>query len=465
MIIDNVTKIKNINKNNIKYMLTWIIYYTWCVVFTTWWTSSPMTDASFGVDSRTILHSLYLISSAIVIFIMRQDKFKKYASFGAISVIINAVLFALTQNNILPFLHLPATIILAISIGFVNIGVLIPLVFILNNTEKFYSIVLSNFLISILVLLQEANILNITNGFIFSFILLIIALLPICFFKVSDYEEEKTKFEKHIPKYTKAIYITLVLNLLYAAFCKGIGKAFINVANDMMTNSFNLNITFYIGGILGCVLYYFIYKKYEKCNNITWNLTFVTFAFAMFIYAISQVDLARYVFSIFVGIGSTIGMINMYYILGVIGKKYWNYTYVRLSILFIGVLGGVAGIIMGNFITINNNVESSIIILIISMIVVFTLIFLNSKFQKVYYSGEWNDDSTYAAIDNLSIRKYQKYKLSNREMEVCNKIIAGMTTRQIAIDMNLSEYTIKEYRKNIFKKLNISSKDELIKKI
>ena len=85
---------------NIKYIFTWIIYYAWCVVFTTWWTSSPMTDATFGVGSRTLLHSLYLISSAIVIFIMKQKSFKKYATRGAIAILVTAVLFAVTQNGI-----------------------------------------------------------------------------------------------------------------------------------------------------------------------------------------------------------------------------------------------------------------------------------------------------------------------------------------------------------------------------
>ena len=33
---------KNIKKKNIPYMVTWIIYYAWVIVFTTWWITLPL---------------------------------------------------------------------------------------------------------------------------------------------------------------------------------------------------------------------------------------------------------------------------------------------------------------------------------------------------------------------------------------------------------------------------------------
>ncbi len=52
--------------------------------------------------------------------------------------------------------------------------------------------------------------------------------------------------------------------------------------------------------------------------------------------------------------------------------------------------------------------------------------------------------------------------LSSREFEVLELITKGMTTAQIADELHLSVHTINSHRKNILKKLNLSSPAELI---
>ncbi|MBE6140498.1 MAG: hypothetical protein E7172_03055, partial [Firmicutes bacterium] len=181
-----VTDIKNITKKNLPYIITWILYYAWVIVFTTWWTASPLTDEVYGTDSRVILHSLNLLSSAIVVFFMKKEWFKKFALGGGFLIIVNSILFAISKDPsfISPNAHSIITVILACSLGIVNAGILVPFVYVMNNTEKFYSVVGTNLFISVLVLLQEMKVLNISNGFIFSFIMLVLSLIPIFFFKV-----------------------------------------------------------------------------------------------------------------------------------------------------------------------------------------------------------------------------------------------------------------------------------------
>lgn len=52
--------------------------------------------------------------------------------------------------------------------------------------------------------------------------------------------------------------------------------------------------------------------------------------------------------------------------------------------------------------------------------------------------------------------------LTPREFEVLELITKGMTTAQIADDLNVSVHTINSHRKNILKKLNLKSPAELI---
>lgn len=55
-----------------------------------------------------------------------------------------------------------------------------------------------------------------------------------------------------------------------------------------------------------------------------------------------------------------------------------------------------------------------------------------------------------------------KYKLSEREIEVAKEICVGLNNNEIAEKLILSYHTIKTHRKNIYTKLNISNVTELI---
>lgn len=52
--------------------------------------------------------------------------------------------------------------------------------------------------------------------------------------------------------------------------------------------------------------------------------------------------------------------------------------------------------------------------------------------------------------------------LTQREREVIGKFISGLTAGQVAAEMNLSEHTVRNYRKNIYRKLKVSTIQELI---
>ena len=465
MLNSKVTDIKNITKKNLPYIITWILYYAWVIVFTTWWTASPLTDEVYGADSRVILHSLNLLSSAIVVFFMKKEWFKKFALGGGFLIIVNSILFAISKDPsfISPNAHSIITVILACSLGIVNAGILVPFVYVMNNTEKFYSVVGTNLLISVLVLLQEMEVLNISNGFIFSFIMLVLSLIPIFFFKVKDYKQEEITHEKYMVKTPKILYITLILNCLYVIFCKGVGKSFLLLANQ--TVDFNLGIIFYIGGIIGCVIYYLIYHFFKRSNHMTWNVAFSTFALSMFLYYIADTFILKCIFAFFVGIGSTIGMINMYYILGVIGRMYWNHSYVKASIFFIGVCGGASGTLLGNHLTLSNDANLSMIFAIVSLAIVLVVLMLSPTLTLTYFQDRWEEDSTKGQVDMRNIRKFEKYNLTEREIEVVNCLLNNYTNRQIAVTLNISENTVKHHCKNIFKKLDIYSKNEISQKI
>ena len=218
----------NVNRKAWPYLTTWIIYYAWVIVFTTWWTASPITDEVYGTDIRAMLHSINLLSSAFFVIIMKKERFALFSKAGAICVTIMAILFLTVKT---PEVHLAVIVLLGISLGLVNAGILVPFVFVLNNTEKFYAVLITNLLISVLVLLQELQLLNITDGMLPSLAMLFLGLLPVSFFRTAELASAAPAQPYTVPKAKKILYVTVVLNCLYAVLCKGIGRMFVLAAD------------------------------------------------------------------------------------------------------------------------------------------------------------------------------------------------------------------------------------------
>ncbi|MDF7819205.1 response regulator transcription factor [Runella sp. MFBS21] len=59
-----------------------------------------------------------------------------------------------------------------------------------------------------------------------------------------------------------------------------------------------------------------------------------------------------------------------------------------------------------------------------------------------------------------SIKEVSEYKLTKREIDILRALKKGITTEQVAHELNLSYYTVETHRKNINQKLNLKSKIE-----
>ena len=67
------------------------------------------------------------------------------------------------------------------------------------------------------------------------------------------------------------------------------------------------------------------------------------------------------------------------------------------------------------------------------------------------------------AKDSIDLTKFQdKYKLTHRQIQVIKLICDGLTNKEIAEKLFLSEYTVKDHLKKIMKKLNVNSRNEII---
>jgi DNA-binding CsgD family transcriptional regulator len=457
---NNVANIKAIRKKNLPYVLLWVVYYAWVVAFTTWWTASPITEKVFDSGFRSLLHSVNLISSALFVFIIQKEWFVKTARLGALLIILSMSLYLTAPST---RIHLFSVITIGITLGIVNISILIPFVFAMNNTEKLYSVVGSNILISLILLVQHGYSSNRQQGIkehIITFLVLTIALSATLFFKKSSLIP-LSQADINIPEMKPRIYITLVLNCAVAILCKGVGKGVLNITAGIYGNQ--VHQWYYIGGLVGCLTFVSIYAFSKKAFIWIGNISFSSIAMGLLCNAfMGEVPGLAIAFAVFLGIGSTMGMINMYYIIAVVGKKYNNMRYLRLSIFFIGICGGISGIVVGNLIHSINTSEITMIASIVSVAFMMIFMMLSPLLSQTQYYNDWAKDSEKIEIDNEQLDMFKKFQLSRREIEVCKLLLEGYTLRQVSAMLSIAYSTVNTYCTSAYRKLEINSRTELL---
>lgn len=458
---NNVANPKGLKKHNLPYIFIWITYYAWVVAFATWWTASPLTVNAFGSHIRNVLHAVNLLSSAVFVVVAKKEWFVKMARGGAVMIIAGMILFLLAPSA--PA-QLAAAVVIGIFLGCVNIGILMPFVFALNNTEKLFSVVGSNQLICLISLIQnagEGGSPHDRQNLILSFVVLIIALCAVAFFKKDSvtavFDENKTA----APTIPRRVYITLVFNCAFAVLGKGIGTGILNITAEIAGNS--VIIWYYIGGIFGCLIYYLLYALASKPLVLIGNITFAFIAMGLLCNSFTgQAPGMATLFGLLLGAGNAMGMITMYYIIGVIGKKYSSMRYLKWSIVLIGLCGGVSGIAAGNIIHSVNNSVLTLAASLATVAVMLLFMVLAPLLIQEQYCGDWARDSEMSEIDNDQLYLFQKYRLSKRETEVCRLLLQGYTLRQISAILSISYSTVNTYCTCAYRKLNINSRAELM---
>ena len=131
------------------------------------------------------------------------------------------------------------------------------------------------------------------------------------------------------------------------------------------------------------------------------------------------------------------------------------------------VLGVLLGGLIGNGITTSDipNINASMIALAVVFLTLMLLPILHKHLTAVLKDhayltalSELTPVEHRHAIDNASFN----IKLTEREQEITGLILEGKTNRMIAAELSLSENTVKTHVKNIYSKLGIQSRMELV---
>ncbi len=87
-----------------------------------------------------------------------------------------------------------------------------------------------------------------------------------------------------------------------------------------------------------------------------------------------------------------------------------------------------------------------------------TSVILKEAVNAVAQGNKWfaNPASERVTEDPRLVSDFmKKFNLTDREIEIIGKIVEGLTTKEIASQLFLSEFTINSHRRNIGRKLEI----------
>lgn len=103
---------------------------------------------------------------------------------------------------------------------------------------------------------------------------------------------------------------------------------------------------------------------------------------------------------------------------------------------------------------------NSFIVEVISTIVINS----DNRIDKYYMVNIYNKIWFNRMLNKINYTK-EKYNLTNREKEIVSLVSKGLSNKEIAENLYISVYTVKEHMKNISKKMNVSSRTGIISKL
>lgn len=458
----------DVRRRNAVYVVIWILYYAWVIVFSTWWTALPNTALPFDTQMRSIIHGTNLLASALFVLIVRREWFVTMARVGAICILVSLLMYFMVSDSTL---RLVAALALATSIGCVNIAILMPFVFSMDDGERLLSVAGSNVLIYLLLVAQDVLALGDTTMTVLSFALLLVALGCVPFFRRGDTvcdddacdmtgrdgaAHDKTVDKAKRARVGRGAWVALVLSCVFALLGRGVTKGLLDTLTVSDTG-YSLHV-FIVASAIGAVLFYFFCRFGKSAPHHVWNVTFGLLAVAFIFYAfVDRVSALLPVFAVSAGLGNTMGMCSMYYLLGLIGNRSGSMRYVRLSILLIGACGGISGIVVGNLIAGQRFPGLTLTVAILSSVAV--LAFLTASSALPRFETEL---PSRGVAQEKTADTFARYGLSKRESEVCELLLQGYTMRQIAGILSIAYPTVNTYCTTLYRKTGVNSRTELM---
>lgn len=446
--------LKNVRKTKWANVVYWMLLYTFVFMVATKYFIYEDGIISFEFSMITLYQHIALLASIVVGFAVLRRHTLEIPK--RIICVISAVMIMFGAIFVEARTSIAYLVILSVLLGQLAVCSLLTYIYEMNNAERLFGIVLAHLLVA------GVSVFSIIfNRFSAEFWWLIFALSVVAA-AISFFEKKDTEWQIAVVEtFQKKLYFPLVLACVggVVAVCSSM-IIMEKLACDVEYSRY----FFYGGAALGAIIYFIEYRFMPKPATST-LLTGFTFAvIAIFSYLVGIATCVKYLAAAFAGATFNICMMNLYYILCNIIRKYKESPMLKLAPIVSNIMGMIIAVAATIVFFYSGEVGLKVwlsICLVGDIVVLATSVFWNNGISLTAQEEE------YVQFDT-TITKAQAYEsvgLTDKEIEVADLLIEGLSLREIANKLYISENTAKTHRSSVYKKMQVGSRDELVEKM
>ena len=405
----------------------------------------------FGLDAMTLMGSAYCIGAGLL---FAFTNVRNMAGVSRVLAITMAAAFSLWCMMPESTLSLLTAIFFMLCLGGCAACASFTYAFALNNTER----LLGAASISLFFALNQLDAgLNLVSGlFEKTYITLLVAGTSICLllYKTGDFPAAENR--------TKATLNPALKLMLYFFFA----HIYVEIFYTYLPGA-SLPGSMIANGAVGVLVVFLTIAFQLITKRSIWNmcnLFFLAMICTYLLYFLPEGTALRNAARFIHGF-EQMGYIAAYYLLGCVFKKHGDFHIFKMVLVSILPITMISYIVPG-LIVANAPELLPLAATIVSGAIFIFFILLSPAYAKHLFYADWSDDF-YAVDMTEAAEKIEQsdaldnLDLSPREKEIAVLLLHGETAKKIATALGISVHTVNYHIRNLYKKLNITSRSEL----
>lgn len=453
----------SITRKNLPFCISWVIVFIWLYAYFLPFGGFRFESQLYNlkVADKMIFTAVWLVVTPLLTGFFDARRYVPHTVYSVLGALVSFLALRFSPSGLLSNLLLAAG---SACIGHIFASCCYAFFMLLNNTEKFYSMLHAVLAPKLLLLLKPLlnrpdQPLDPANWLI---LVLLLALFGCSLFFRRGLEGAPVP--RTVPPPPGAYSL---MPLVFAVLCLNdvVGPAVIRACALQSGVPF---APYYFAGIalgIGCVFYLEKHRRTDLYHMLNFS-----FASAVLGFVAGALSLVRSAYAIpaflLFGLAYAVGLVNIYYLAGFLAKRFGSLSFYRAGIAlssayyFLGILA-VYGLDRWS----RDSAQAALAAAAFgSALLLVLFLFLTPYFQRNLSTREWMDDTYREDItgDSRLRARLREYRLTPREAETCELLLQGLTLRQISAVMAVSFSTVNTYCGSIYKKLGINSRTELL---
>ena len=419
---------------------------------------------SNGVSLNTFTVAIFagIITFCLTTLFLKPNVVNKILYiFSFITIGMFAINFILLKVSLNEILYLPTIIIMGMFLGLLCHSMVFMILYSLGTKQKI-EVLLSSFVSLCAFIIIRYYIKDISKTFC-TFVLPLITcciLIFIMSFLSKDYFKKVEMSNENIPLSSIVFFI-----ILFAVYVIN-ALAFYVLCKNRINIFDNINLFVFVSGILLSIIISYFIIRISKVYNVFYIFLWIVMSIITFQFLIFNNDFDRtteIIILLLLGITLGFGFIANYMVIGVCLEDKSSLNLFRFCMMTITILLSLALGVKSLFYKIDKLVlglSLQSFIFLFGVLLVFNLIkitFVNLKHN--IQDSVSNKDET-IIIETKYPNPYEL--LTNKEIIVFEQLLLGNTLRQIAGELHMKYDTVNFHYKNIYRKLEVNSRIELI---